>query len=1335
MGKFLDRRRKKRKNDAANITLYTTLTGEKAPVSTKKSPLTAKEIYAAEQQAKELQNTINGITQKVTNTFQGIANAFGAKPAPVTPRKPHSSSTVKVSRPKKPLKTYVNDSLNIAEYQIQNQNYEFIDKNGISSFRPEVISLVDFMPIYQDGANSDNRVFNDVGDFIDFQYQTLTLRRDTLIEMLSAIEEWSPDDADKTIKAMTDDFNAALTKIQQTLAFYKSYIGVIENIKKTLNIKNASTNVRYMGRDRFVFSSDFQGFFEKHLQYPKDQYESFSNSKIYLQFVNDLRSITENYSYSLLNLTDSDRAGDFDPIDIDNTFTVRDGFAFSIDTIRSPTAPKNFTQSSYFTSFLNSLPTSQDDRIKLLVNVLSKELRVSKNLADTSIQKVLVDKFGSAPGTGGDGTGNPFDNILGIAGDTIFDLPVGDNSLASLAYVGYNDSIAVLPFENKYIDFNNSNKKSFVPGSSYFIDGILNASRTTQTGIEFNTQPFLDYAALTTEYVSDATSILRKMFELEGAAPKKNQQALSQEAIYRKLLEHGLSGMSSLATSRPIIEQSFSTAVLKLANTDNDLKSLVFQFLCLAGIYSLSPKDDKTIFKQLANELQTTSNFSHVPRFRIPSVSLQDNKQLYPHLEELAGSISHRISLIASKGTGGQFNVSKSPTGAGKGIVDANSNRNNAYTMEVAKMTEVLLGMVIPKSVATTNMLKSFLDLSNLFSKTAMEKTLGYVLSDDSGRSRYNFISTSAQLLILFEIISSFADRYTFSTIAKSTSVPGEVKVTTLTVETKIIKHILNDTLNFEPIKVSTPREETTEKRLPGTTTVKVVPGSADKATIAKPPPHKTRAGVESNSGVIPPYVIGPDADPRDNPKYNGLKTSINANLDKLIQEDSIIVNAISLLDNIGKIYTDTRNSILMFFSPAGLQTFSSLFTANSVNTTDELLQVIRNPAQLKLSLSIDKFYQDRIANGIPVDNKAKTQKKVASSFFTNKIVVADYPRPEEINAMYSMLAQPEFNEPNAEERMKILSVGIPSGFVSHLSDRIVGEAINRTTFSSNRQNDIVSLNVYKRDNRYSDIVFKPKQYLFDLSLTKDDIAYKNANPRTTDSFVSRIVPNLKLQDISQVTSPKTVSANDLKKDATYASLVNTDAIDELVLNHIQSDLMATYVSFLSGMNLTEKTFTGTEVATGTASINQNFTLLIKRYIQETLGESVDPAATFNDILNDSSVDIDQRIKDIVRLATFGSITFDPSVIQGRITKPKLFDRVFHIPLTVEFFEVDEDQTNSTQNGYNALKQDSIQDKLFRFSNGRLFMRLNDEEEVVFSDFFVTIETMNDMPQREMTNQ
>ena len=103
--------------------------------------------------------------------------------------------------------------------------------------------------------------------------------------------------------------------------------------------------------------------------------------------------------------------------------------------------------------------------------------------------------------------------------------------------------------------------------------------------------------------------------------------------------------------------------------------------------------------------------------------------------------------------------------------------------------------------------------------------------------------------------------------------------------------------------------------------------------------------------------------------------------------------------------------------------------------------------------------------------------------------------------------------------------------------------------------------------------------------------------------------------------------------------------------------------------------------------------------------------------------DVDDDTKDTLRLLTYGSIVFEPNVLRQQVVSNKLFDRVFHIPVGIENYEIDEMLTNSTESGRMSLKQSFVQDNTVRTSDGKLIMQTSGENDIIFNDFFVTIET------------
>src|SRR5690606_15427647 len=95
----------------------------------------------------------------------------------------------------------------------------------------------------------------------------------------------------------------------------------------------------------------------------------------------------------LFDIFDTNRINDIDPIKINKINRDSINFRFNLDSIRSPNESVNATTVNFFTNFINSLPTNSDDKIKLLITLLSKELRISKGLTKPEIKRILRDEF------------------------------------------------------------------------------------------------------------------------------------------------------------------------------------------------------------------------------------------------------------------------------------------------------------------------------------------------------------------------------------------------------------------------------------------------------------------------------------------------------------------------------------------------------------------------------------------------------------------------------------------------------------------------------------------------------------------------------------------------------------------------------------------------------------------------------------------------------------------------------------------------------------------------------------------------------------------------------
>lgn len=1293
--------------------------------------------------------------RRVTRRVQRRNRRFerrGTIPTPVTvatTRPITRTATIRVIEqpiqpfPKRPASKYSKDSLNLAETQVNNNQFEPVERNGISVFRPEILTITDFKPVFQ--GDMRERIFTPVGNLIDLQDQSTYLRRDTLVENMTSLDEWQNEEAQDAFADIQASFKQELDRTRRTLEHFSRYADVIESSKDRVDLRQIPQNA--FDSPNFLSLRDFM---EAKMQFSKLRQQYFSDSKTYLQLCTDFKAVLENYSFDLLNLVDDDRQADVSPIDIDNTYTLKDGFSFSIEAIRSENDSENASSAALFNSTLNSLPPDPEDRIKLLLTVLSKEYRVSKHLTDSDISSILAQRFGQG------NSGTPFDNIVGIPGDTIFDAILGNQSLSSLGAIGLNDNSVVLPFERKYVDSGNSGK-TFVPGASFFFDSILNVQ-----GQQFNTQPFVDYTNSFSSITNDAKKIITQLFELDDTTTRLTPEVMSDSIM--SSFNSAISGLKNRSSIDK--DQAAIIALFRLANTDNKLKIQLFQFLLLLGISSQTALDVKSVFRQLGGEIEDTRNLSQVRLISgesTPLATVQTKNTISPYLRLLAQDIETRV-----------FDLTRNTATLGRGfsLIDGISTTEElrsqainaidrfasvtaqdisgirALDYKVGSIETLLMSNWTPTRLGSSNLVKEFLDLANEFTRAASrDGNATYLLDDASGRTRYNFISTSMQLLLLFELLSSFADRYGFANYVRgntdSTIVALDIR------RTDYVSDIIDELVQAPPPRNRPPGPAVVipayERRNLGTSTLSLRSSarpysptfssfmSQNNARLSN---SNVSSKIESFDRVISSIfrVFGDSSREQENERI------LNQNLDnsalgrstvqhfnrvadtilrfdlesiqmrrsmfsireKVGNEDKAISNFIHIFDVINRTFTDTKTTILSTFNSQTLTTFLS-------ENTLEDLDIVRNPSQLRTASFIFDEFNESIKNSVPIASDAGQS--------LNSVVVSEVVPPQMKELMYSLLTQPQFGELElADERLKLISVGLPAGFSKRLSDRISREDINKESFFE-KQSDVIKINVYKRDARFDDIVFKPKSYIFDLSLFQTTSGMLTSEPRRRENY-SRVARRVSLTDYENLLNKQQITIDSIEQDDRYSFLTLRQK-QEMLANHLQSSLLELYINYLTGLKVNEKSFLVNDVTPGT-QLNASLEALVRRYIIEVFGEEV-PDRPVAELLND--VELDDDVKDILRLSTFGSILFEPPLLRQKTVGAKLFDRVFHLPLRVENFEVDQELTNSTISGKLALLQNVVQNRIVETRDGRLVFRPSDENEVIFTDFFVTVET------------
>lgn len=1219
---------------------------------------------------------------------------------------------------------FSDDTLTVAQPRVVQGSFSPEPNRGISVFSPEILSVLSFKPIYTGDPKQED--FSREGRMIETQHQASKIRQESLLQLHTSMKERGPRDtetADQIFKKMQQNFQTTLERTNQLIDILGESVERIDEISGRFDIKRMWAN-----RGDEASLKALKPFFEEYLGYGEKQFEAFSNTKILAQFLSDFRQVLENYSFGLLDLVDSDRPGDFDPIKIDTTTTKTDGFRFSSAMMRSTTTPINAANRRNSDRFLKALPKDPGDRIKILINFLSKEYRVSRVLGNKGgLDERLKSDWGAST------QGSPFDNIIGEAGKTIFDQPKGSKSLLSLLYTNTTlvdqpgteeGDFTILPFEEKYVD---SEDKSFVPGSSFFIDRLFDLTQFNN----FNKGPLTQYVDHFQTQQSKAMNMVLFLFQIaQNGTPVQND--LQPDIMYSRFMDslkeatggihNGLDDDGRLARESL---QSFSIALMRLSNDNRKLKNLLFQYLLMMGIISNIDNNPGSVWADLAVELGDIKNLPaiKVPRRYKPSTSLLDGpKVITPFVGKIAKKIENQVRKIILPNGGKKTKIRLNPR-----LTIFAARRFQKYGVKPFSRLGKPISMAVTTNFITSalkqiafgttfekdpNIFREFVDIAAKLTEAATSgDNKGYLLDDTSGRTRFNFVSTSHQLLAIFEILASVVEKFGFCDMRLDVDVVVETNAKL----TRFIRLHIKDMTSGRFDK-----ETTTLGAFE-----KAVRAEFGTSRIGEYVEEQTKTRKHDDEKLKQPVVIpvGEASKAPTNAVEHNLKDSLGLIRTKLSKENQIIINFLWILQLISKDLKDAKNKTQNYFNADFL---SLLFQAG----TAEEIRIIRNAPQLRLAAFLNDDLKLRARQSF-----AGADVVLQADEITTNPIVSNSVHDNVKEAMYMYLREPGFQEKaEASTLMKIFSVGVPQAFIRNTQDRIDFKNIRQGSFKE-KEADVITVNVHKRDLRRPELVFKPQKFLFDTSLFQCMSDVVNTNPQPGEGHDVLIRKNA-VTDYTRLANKKKYylhhgdRGGNMLQEAKYAFLTNAEKI-ELLENHYQSSLLETYIKLTTGMAINEKIF-ALNVEPVEEVMESGFEALLLSYVKDILGEDIPENQSVQELLDNPDVSL--HVKDILRSTTSGQVLTVPETERAKTLGPKKFDRVFHVPVDIDNFEVDLDATRETDSGTRALEKAALQN-VFREENRFLgtednskpvFLKKRTSRDIIFEDFFVTLESTND---------
>lgn len=340
----------------------------------------------------------------------------------------------------------------------------------------------------------------------------------------------------------------------------------------------------------------------------------------------------------------------------------------------------------------------------------------------------------------------------------------------------------------------------------------------------------------------------------------------------------------------------------------------------------------------------------------------------------------------------------------------------------------------------------------------------------------------------------------------------------------------------------------------------------------------------------------------------------------------------------------------------------------------------------------------------------------------------------------------------------KILTVGLPSGFSENIKETAKIENISKQIELDNKQIDVLNFKVYKIDSEYPDMIFKPIEKIYELSRfvpRNENLINQNFFGGNSFKELVSAVPT-KNYDLGEQTV--SYSIDKIKEDNSY-SFLNTNQKFDLIKNHVVSYVLENYIKLLTGIRINENEFYIDDPDKNSSPAPIIFNQLVvdsaNKIFALNLEKNESGAKKFMAFSSNvrTSANVSLIKKDVSKLSilkysskqikrfktnighiekskgrkTFYNDTFQES---KRLMSPKMFDRVFHMFIDSDEFEIDVTQTTKDNVGKKAFEQLRNLNKIIEVtdSSGKSKFYLQEknklQNDLTFEKYFVTVQTI-----------
>ncbi len=591
-----------------------------------------------------------------------------------------------------------------------------------------------------------------------------------------------------------------------------------------------------------------------------------------------------------------------------------------------------------------------------------------------------------------------------------------------------------------------------------------------------------------------------------------------------------------------------------------------------------------------------------------------------------------------------------------------------------------------------------------------------YFISDKTWRTRFNFIPPAVLVAMMYEI---------FSSMAIKSGISFKNKTGDTTVHPLLAKY----SVKFD-INEITALKNAIEQSSAGGSATDVV---ASSSQVVKGNDKKILRLTATRRSIL------------DNIKS-----------DLTDEEDLIVAITNFIFVYLNHLWTESQDLIKLTKQVKNKKSGSSLSAIERIQNLQKRVDsrdifAALNPAQVALSVRQAVEIQRSMASG----------HKNISAFSDPTFL-----DPAAENLLFSLLREPIFKEGQASN-MKIVTVGLPSGLKGSLKS---AEIDDEASPGPEKEIDIVKINVFRRDLEFEDIVFKPMSFTFELSrftavLPRSRVPLGKRMLGTSNSCLSHgLVRTFNIQvdeDFRWFGGAHMTGTNETIWNVAAASgysHMSTSEKREMFENHVISYFLNIYLRLLTDIDFRESTFlinnTVSQLKADTNDRKRFLDLMLKR-VKQIAGRQIslnelrktnqqmdilldklenrDSSAgvtdkvegAFEDLSSEANIEIAENIVNFISSFTPDSLLTGADVTSTRMVSPKLFERIFHVPVDLDEFEIDVEATLSTQSGATMFKSKEFQEMIIPTGTGavRVRGRPSAQGSHILSELFVNLES------------